>query len=176
MFQKGERIVYGSIGVCEVADIQLFQFAGTEEKEYYVLLPLHITGEILIPTDTSMFMRPIMTSQEVKCLIDQIPTIQAEPYFCSALTELSQHYERAIHSHSSADLVALAMSIYAKRKIRADNKQKTGLIDEKYLKRAEDLIFHELSAVLEIPRDEVPGYIASRVNSRKKETKHESCA
>lgn len=176
MFQKGERIVYGNIGVCEVTDIRLFQCAGMEERQYYILRPLHIAGEILIPINTSVYMRPIMTQQEAKRLIDQIPTIQAAPYYSTALTELSHHYEEVIHSHNNVDLLSLAMSIFAKKKIRADNKQKTGLIDEKYLKRAEDLIFYELSAVLEIPRDEVPGYIASRVNSRKKELKHESCA
>jgi CarD family transcriptional regulator len=174
MFQIGERIMYGCIGVCEVADIRLLHIAGTEEKEYYVLRPLHIAGEILIPTNTSIFMRQIMSVQEANCLIDQIPSIHAEPYFCSALTELSQHYERAIHSQSCADLVALAMSIFAKRKIRADHNQKAGIIDEKYLKRTENLIFSELSIVLEIPKEDVSKWIVSRVNARKKEKQHAS--
>ena len=174
MFQIGERIVYGCIGVCEAVDIRLLQVAGTEEKEYYALRPLHIAGEILIPTNTSMFMRQSMTAQEANSLLDQIPSIHAEPYFCSALTELSQHYERAIHSQSCADLVALAMSIFAKRKIRADHNLKAGIIDEKYLKRTENLICNELSVVLGIPRDEVPGYIAAGVKARKKEKQHAS--
>lgn len=169
MFQIGERIVYGCIGVCEVTDIRLQNFTGTEQKEYYVLRPLYMEGEILVPKDTSVFMRQIMTVQEANSLLDQIPTIQVEPYFCSALTELSQHYERAIHSQNCTDLIALAMSIFTKRKIRADHNLKAGVIDEKYLKRAEDLICNELSVVFGIPREEVPGYIASSVKRRKKE-------
>lgn len=169
MFQKGERIVYDSVGVCEVEDIKLFRCAGIEEKQYYVLRPLNATGEILIPTDTSVFMRPIMTQQEAERLIDQIPTMKADPYFCSVLTELNQHYREAIHSHDCADLVALVMSVFAKRKIRADRNQKAGLTDEKYFKRAEDLLNNELSVVLGIPKDEVPAHIEASVNRCKKE-------
>lgn len=71
-----------------------------EEKQYYVLRPLNTTGKILIPTDTCVFMRPIMTQQEAERLIDQIPTMKADPYFSSVLTELNQHYSEAIHSHN----------------------------------------------------------------------------
>lgn len=173
MFQKGERIVYDSLGVCEVEDIKLFQFAEMEEKQYYVLRPLDLTGEILIPADTSVFMRPIMTQQEAERLIDQIPTIQADPYLCSEQTKLNQYYSDVIHSHNCADLVTLVMSVFAKRRIRADRNQKAGLIDENYFKRAENLLNNELSVVLGIPRDEVPAYIAASVNRCRKEKKHE---
>ena len=41
LFEIGEKIVYGSMGVCEVQDVAPMDFGGGGEKElYYVLRPL----------------------------------------------------------------------------------------------------------------------------------------
>ena len=50
MFEIGEKIVYGSTGVCEVENIAPMDFAGKGEKElYYVLHPLYQDGVIYAP-------------------------------------------------------------------------------------------------------------------------------
>ena len=63
------------------------------------------------------------------------------------------------------DLIRLAKSIYAK-KLEAEKRQKhIGSTDEKYLRRAEELLFGELAVALEIPRDDVPAFIEARLGS-----------
>ena len=47
-------------------------------------------------------------------------------------------------------------------------KRRFGTVDERFLKQAEDLLFGELAAALEIPRSEVRGYITARVTDAEK--------
>ena len=58
------------------------------------------------------------------------------------------------------------MSIYAKKQDAARQQKKFGVTDEKYLKRAEELLFGELAVVLEIPREKVRNFIADRLNKK----------
>ena len=48
----------------------------------------------------------------------------------------------------------------------AQNKQ-LGQIDLRYMNHAEDLLFGEIAAVLDIPRDKVVSYIEERIGKRK---------
>ena len=57
------------------------------------------------------------------------------------------------------------MSIYAKKQEAARSQRKFGATDEQYLKRAEELLFGELAAALDISRDDVQPYIAARLKA-----------
>ena len=72
MFEIGEKIVYGSMGVCEVQDVAPMDFGGGGEKElYYVLRPLYQDGVIYAPVKGAVYMRPILSAQEVNRLMNQ---------------------------------------------------------------------------------------------------------
>ncbi len=58
----------------------------------------------------------------------------------------------------------MVMSIYQKRQEAQNNKRRLGVVDENDYRRAQELLHCELAAALEIPREQVPEYIASRVN------------
>lgn len=164
MYEIGERIIYGSNGVCSIEGIQMLEVPHSDEKKaYYVIKPMYQDCTIAVPVDTKMFMRPIITQQEALCLIDSIPQMEAEPYYNSALRQLQEHYENKMSSHSCRDLIELALSLRKKKAHMMELKKKFGAIDERYLKRAEDLLFGEFSVVLEIPKTEVRQYISNRV-------------
>ena len=61
------------------------------------------------------------------------------------------------------DLIRMTKSIYAKKKDAESRQKKIGMTDEKYLRRAEDLLYGELAVALGIPRDAVSGYITDRL-------------
>ena len=45
VFQKGERVVCGSKGVCVVEEITTLDIAGVDKKrEYYILKPLYLSS------------------------------------------------------------------------------------------------------------------------------------
>lgn len=168
MYHVGDLIMYGSTGVCRVEE--LFTADGSRanylEKgsRYYCLKPLYQTETIFTKAENSkVFMRPIISKDEATRLIDSIPDIPLDPCKATSPQQLRQYYQIAAKSHDCADLIALTMSIYAKRQSAADRKKKFGLVDERYMKQAEDALHGELSAALGIPREDVSGYIATRV-------------
>ena len=53
--------------------------------------------------------------------------------------------------------------IYSKKQAAKRMKKKTGFIDEKYLKRAEELLFGELAAALNITPAKVPEILFAEI-------------
>jgi hypothetical protein len=55
------------------------------------------------------------------------------------------------------------MSIYCNQQAAQAKKKRLGMVDERYMKQAERLLYGELSAALGIPPEEVQPYIARRL-------------
>ena len=158
MFQTGELIFYGRTGVCRVAAVE--EEAG---RCFYRLEPLYQRCSIRTPADGKIPLRPILRRAEAEALIDRLPSLDAKPQDGKALRELTAGYRDAIASPEPEGLALLAMSIYAKKQSLLKEKRKLGAIDERFMKEAESLLFGELSAALEIPLEEVPQYIQTRL-------------
>ena len=173
MFQPGDLVVYGTTGVCEVQEITQPGTAGADkEKAFYLLKPLQQDGVIYTPVDSQKVpIRPVISSEEAEALIDLIPTIRAEAYQGPTLQALAQHYQSAIRAHDCRNLLELMMSIYAKQVKATAQKRRLGMVDERFRKQAERLLYGEFSVALGIPFEEVQPYIAQRMEnlSQKKE-------
>lgn len=165
MFQPGDLVVYGTTGVCRVESIDRPNLTGADrKKEYYQLKPLHQDGVIYTPVEnTKVSIRRVITREEANALIDLIPTMRAEVYHAPTIQALTQHYQDAVRSHDCKDLIELMMSIYAKQKQAESQKRRLGMVDERYMKQAERLLYGELSVALDIPFDQVQPYIAQRI-------------
>ena len=167
MYQVGEKILYGNTGVCQVKEIREVTDSKTKRSRlYYVVQPLYQSCTISIPVDNDkVYMRPILTREEADRLIDRIPQVQGEAYHSRAVRDLSEHYAAALRTHDCGDLVELTKSIYTKKQDLARKKKKFGAVDERFMKRAEELLFGELAAALEIDREEVQDYISNRLKT-----------
>ena len=167
MFQKGDLIVYGSTGVCRVEDIGPLKNMGDskDKKDYYTLSPVFGSGVIYIPANTSVFMRPVLTKEQVDALIDRIPTLENDTIDLSSLRHLSEHYHAAFESHQCMDLLKLIHALYQKGQNTIQQGRRIGLTEMKYRKHAEELLHGEFSVALGIPYDEVSDYIAQRLNT-----------
>lgn len=167
MFQRGDLIVYGSTGVCRVDDIgPLKNSVGTtEKKDYYTLSPVFSSGVIYIPANTGVFMRPVLTKEQAEALIDRIPSLEDSTIDLSSLRQLSEHYHAAFESHQCEDLLKLIHALYLKGQNTVKQGRRVGLTEMKYRKHAEELLHGEFSVALGIPYEEVPDYIARRLNS-----------
>ncbi len=116
MYQVGDQIVYGTMGVCQVTDIALRSLSGSGEKRpYYTLKPLYQDCLIHVPVDTTASIRPAIGRRQAEALIDSIPTIHPTPFHSRIPSQVSEHYAEALRSHDCAQLVGLTMSIYAKK-------------------------------------------------------------
>ena len=55
-------------------------------------------------------------------------------------------------------------SIYTKKLQAESQNKKIGAVDERFLQKAEDLLFGELAVALEIPKEKVLDYISEKLN------------
>ena len=164
MYQVGDWIFYGNTGACQVTDVSERKLPGMEKEIlYYTLRPLEDSCSISTPANGKIFTRPLITREEAEALIDAIPEIDAQAYHNPVLRQLSEHYEKSLNTHDCLSLIKMTMSIHAKKEAAVSQKKKLGAVDEKFMKRAEDLLFGELSVALGIRKSEVADYIARRL-------------
>lgn len=166
MFQQGDLVVYGTTGVCRVEEITRLDLSeASRDRLYYRLMPLQQDGVIYTPVDGNgkIPIRPVITAEEAEELIDRIPDIQVEAYHSSTLQALTQHYQEVMRTHNCGDILELLRSIYVKRQQVEAQKRRLGMVDERFMKQAERMLYGEFSAALGIPFDEVQPYIRQRV-------------
>ena len=141
MFQKGDLIVYGNMGVCRVEAVEApagLPGAG-EKKLYYKLDPVYETGTVYIPVDAKVFMRPILTHAQAEALIGRIPEIEENPCGGKDQQMLAEHYRSLMRTHDCDDLVQLIKTIYGKNRERTAQGKKPARTEAEYMKRAEEL-------------------------------------
>lgn len=165
MFQPGDLVVYGTTGVCRVEEITRPNSTGPDrDRQFYLLKPLQQDGIIYTPVDNQKVpIRAVISREAAEELIDLIPSIRAEAYHGPTLQALSQHYQSAVRTHDCRDLLELMMSIYAKRQQAEAQKRRLGMVDERFMKQAERMLYGEFSVALGIPFEEVQPYIAQRI-------------
>ena len=158
MFNEGDLIVYGASGVCRVGEtIQM------EGKDYLKLYPVFQRETIFMPLfSDKVRVRSVITREEAEHVITDAVARDALPVFENKVQLLNQKYESIIKTYQCSELLYLIMSIHNKRIAAEQKRRKLGLVDERYLKRAEDLLYGEFSIALESPRENVAGYIRER--------------
>lgn len=166
MYQKGDLIVYGSSGVCRVEDIGPLKGAGGVKgsRDYYTLSPVFSSGVIYTPVDTAVFMRPVLSREQVDALIDKIPQLEESDCNITNLRLLTEHYHAAFESHQCEDLLRLIKELYQRGQNSTKQGRRVGLTEMKYRKQAEELVHGEFSVALGISYEEVPDYIARRLS------------
>lgn len=165
MFAKDDLIVYGSTGVCRVEGVGLPEYRPTPDDEtlYYKLAPVYSVGYIYIPVDTPVYMRPVMTREQAERLIDAI--VQVEPKNLVGLDTrtLTEKYKTTLSHEDPRALICLIKSVKDKTQKAIARGRRPGKIDKDYMKRARELLYGELAVSLEIPLDDVDGYIHERM-------------
>ena len=165
MYQPGELVVYVATGVCLVEDLTHLP-GGVRKIQYYLLKPLWQDGVIYAPVDSEKVpMRPVISREEAEALIDQIPGIQAAVCRGPTVQAMAQQYQSAVRDGGHQALIEMMKAIYRKRDQAEAKNRRLGLVDERYMKQAERLLYGELATALEVPFDQVAGYVAGRLEA-----------
>ncbi len=164
MYSEGEYIVYGTSGVCKVESIGDSPFDEESSKKYYTLVPIYGTETIYIPVDSPVYTRPVISKAEAEALIQEIPSVEIEHIEAKSPRLIGEHYEAVLHTHDCHELVQLIKTVYAKSNRKG---RRVSQIDQRYRKRAEDLLHSELSVALGIPFAEVRSYISNAIENPK---------
>ena len=162
-FSIGDYVVYGETGVCSVEEI-VIKTMPDGEKECYKLKPLNQSFMIFTPTENgNVFMRAVITKEEADAMIADICSQEIVIHKGTSPRDLNEKYDRIIKTHDCGELLKLSRSIDEKRRVLAQQKRKLSAIDERFVKKAEDLLFGELAVVFGIKKTEVREYIENKI-------------
>lgn len=166
MFVVGEYIVYGTTGVCKVEEIGPMQMMGTsKDKLYYTLAPLYSKGsKVFIPVDNEkVVMRPVLTKEEAEELVNEIPSI--ELLWVADEKSREDIYKTALRSCEPKEWIKIIKTLYLRKMSRIAEGKKVTVSDGKYLHMAEERLYEELALALNMEKEDITEYIASRVEN-----------
>lgn len=166
MFKKGEYIIYGSAGVCEIMDITTMDIKGIpKDRLYYVLHPHYEKdGKIFTPVDNKKTnMRRIISKEEATNIIDTIPEVDA--LWIADDKAREEKYKECVKSCECRDWMKIIKALYQHKEERIAQGKKITATDERYLKQAEESLYSELSISFGVPKCQMEEYIAARIES-----------
>lgn len=164
MFEKGDYVVYGSKGVCQIQDITHVDIPGVDkDRLYYIMHPVQDNnGTVYLPTDsTKAVIRKVMSAEEAHQLIDEIPDI--EQLWVADEKKREASYKEALRTCNSRAWVSIIKALYLRKCERLAAGKKITALDERYLRAAEHELYGELSVALGIPKDEMESYIHDHI-------------
>ena len=164
MYQKGQYIIYGIRGVCEVMDIiTADRPGGPKGKLYYVLRPYYQKdSKIVAPVDSEKTItRPLLSRGEALELIDSISGVKEMEVTNDKQRE--ERYKEALKTCDCHVWISMIKALYLRRVDRQEQGKKMTDLDERYFKTAEENLYSELALSLGMQREEMVEYISRRV-------------
>ncbi len=150
MYSIGDYISYGNSGVCEVMGTEVMDSStgNSAGRECYILRPLHDRScKIMTPVDNQkVIMRDLISPEETKQLLEDIPQIETLPEQSARQQEIS--YSKALHSGSCREWLSLVKTLNQRIESRRQNGKKVTATDDRYYKAATEKLVEEFSIVL----------------------------
>ena len=165
MIEKNQLIMCGGHGVCRVVDVTGNPIDRLDKiRKYYVLEPVFEKGStVYTPVDNDkVIMRRIMNKEEAEELVDKITQINT--VWIQEEKNREQMYKEAIRTYDCHSLVQIIKTLHLRKQRRLKEGKKVLSSDEQYLRKAEELLYSEISLALSIPKEEVGTYIKEAVH------------
>ena len=167
MYKIEDVVVYGLHGVCRITEITEKEFAG-ESHLYYTMHPVfNDRSTFFVPADnekSKVKVRDLLSVEEVHTLILSMPS-QEEIEIINE-KQRKDIYKSIVESGDRVRISRLIKTIYLRNKAREQEGKKQHLIDERFMRDAEAVLFDEFAYVLSIDRDKVTDYIREKLNQR----------
>ena len=160
MYETGQLIIYGGEGVCRVEGICQAPLPGLDQsRTYYKLSSYYHSGIIYAPTDVAVPMRPVLTEEEAWALIRQIPQMEVDDTSLGDAKHAAAAYKALLQTYEYTNLLKLIRMIYARNRQAISQGKSYGHIDERFFKRAKELLHGELAVALGLSPAQVEGAI-----------------
>lgn len=164
MFQPKDFIIYRNHGVYQISHVESMSIpSNTPARDCFVLQPVVGTETIYAPVAHAKNFRRVMSKEEAREFIDQIPlSLKILPDQTNFAAQKAA-YEECLTSGDYDKLVQLLHTINRKMDDTL-NKKQPSQIEMQYYKRAEAILHAELSISLGIPMEQVGDYIHQQLN------------
>lgn len=170
MFQVNDTILYGTDGVCVITEIAKRKF-GKTTREYYVLKPVYKDDAVIyVPTDSEKLlgkMRRILSAEEIYRLIRSMP--EEGLLWVDDENERKRVYTDVIHSGDRRAMVRMVKALYLHQQSLRKAGRKFHTCDERFMKDAEQILYHEFAHVLHMEPDQVRPFILQQIELAQKE-------
>jgi len=169
MFQVGENVVYGNMGICRVGSVGTINMGNmAKDRLYYTLIPVFNAGsKVFVPVDSDKaIMRHALTKEQIMELLNSL--LDIEPLWITDEKKREQEYKDAVNSCDCKRLFQIIKTIHFRKKKRLDDGKKVTSVDERYFQIVEDKLYGELAVALEIGRDKVEEYIKVFIEKNQK--------
>jgi len=158
-------ISYGSHGVCKIMDLTNNVVAG-RQRQYYVLKPLHDNkATVFVPVDNPKLLnkfRPLLSRDDIYSLIDR--SVTEKPRWHNEDTSSRNDYNGIFEEATLDGMLWMIKILHPKREERKSIGKRLCVTDENLMKKAEKILYGELSYVLNIESHEVWPFITNRLN------------
>ncbi len=137
MFQKGDFVVYGTVGVCRVEDITTLDMEGvSRDKLYYVLHPWYKENStVYTPVDNEKaVIRSVLDRETALNLIEEIPDLEC--FETDNDKQREEEYKKALKSCQCREWVRLIKTSYLRAMDRIAQGKKTTMVDDKYFQES----------------------------------------
>jgi len=163
-FNKGDYVVYGKNGVCLVEDIKSMLFGG-ENGTYYILKPTSSSfSTVYVPVDKEILvdrMRPVLNKKQIDEILSSSKDCTVE--WIESKNERHEYFNSVVSSGDLKKLIAVVMTLYAKKSEKEAVGKHISSTDENILKSAEYLIEEEFSFGLGCSAGKVGEYIRKKL-------------
>ncbi len=166
MLKIGQRVQYSGNGVCEIVDIKEMNF-DSNKQEYYILKPISSGyNTFYIPVNNEKMLsklRKVLSLEEVNEIIASMP--ESDYQWIENDTLRKEEYKKIILSGNHREIVKVIKAIHFHKKELKSIGKKPHIVDEIMLKDAENILYDEFAAVLNIKKDEVLPYIIKSIEN-----------
>lgn len=162
MLEKGELVVYGEKGICEVDGTTHLELRGADKnKLYYILIPLgERDTKIYCPVDNEKVpLRRPMNKNEAMKLIEELPELSELAVPQEKLRE--ETYKAALRSLDCRQWASMLKTLRRRRRSRLIQGKKVTATDERYFRRTEEYLYSELAMALGKQKSEMEDFIAA---------------
>ena len=165
MFHIDEYVMHATGGICQVKDISPLEISGADKnRNYYLLVPIRDkSGKVYVPVDNDVAVRKVISGDEARNLIDEIPSIESFEIDNDKLREA--RYKEAIKGCNPKDLVKVLKNLNSRRNKRIREGKKTTATDDKYFKLAEDNLPNELAFALGREKSEMRSLVLGIIDA-----------
>ena len=109
-------------------------------------------------------LRPIMSREEAYRLIDGIRDM--DQLRIADDKQRESRYKEALKTCDCREWIGIIKTLHFRKKDRMARGKRLTEVDERYLKKAKENLYRELSIPLEIPAEDVERFITKRIEER----------
>lgn len=164
MYSKDDIVMYASQGVCKITDITTKEIGG-KSIEYYVLKPIYSdTALVYIPIANETLtgkMRRVLAKEEILTLIHSIEK-EDQPWIENEHIR-KEKYKEILSCGDRHGLISMIKALYVHRTYLNEHGKKMHVVDERFFKEAEKILYEEFAFVLNIKLEEVLPFIKDRL-------------